>query len=74
MMRERFSREQPPQQSAAGIDVVIFTTTPTVEGKRITAYKGVVTGESHVFDFQNLHRNKRSLTINLKDPKVKETF
>lgn len=46
MMRERFSREQPPQQSAAGIDVVIFTTTPTVEGKRITAYKGVVTGEA----------------------------
>lgn len=25
-------------------------------------------------DFQNLHRNKRSLTINLKDPKGKEIF
>src|SRR5437868_5752199 len=25
-------------------------------------------------DFQNLHRNKRSLTINLKDPKGREIF
>lgn len=28
----------------------------------------VATGDRHGFDFQNLHRNKRSLTLNLKDP------
>ncbi len=27
----------------------------------------VATGDRHGFDFQNLHRNKRSLTLNLKD-------
>ena len=26
------------------------------------------------FDFQNLHRNKRSLTLNLKDPQALEVF
>lgn len=28
----------------------------------------VATGDRHGFDFQNLHRNKRSLTLNLKEP------
>ena len=36
--------------------------------------KGGVTGERNNFDFQNLHRNKRSLSLNLKDPKGKEVF
>ena len=36
--------------------------------------KGGLTGSRHGFDFQNLHRNKRSLTINLKDPEGKAIF
>ena len=28
------------------MSAVIVTTTPTVEGKRITSYKGVITGEA----------------------------
>jgi crotonobetainyl-CoA:carnitine CoA-transferase CaiB-like acyl-CoA transferase len=31
-------------------------------------------GARHGFDFQNLHRNKRSLTLNLKDPGALEVF
>jgi crotonobetainyl-CoA:carnitine CoA-transferase CaiB-like acyl-CoA transferase len=31
-------------------------------------------GDRHGFDFQNLHRNKRSLTLNLKAPEGKEIF
>ena len=31
-------------------------------------------GARHGFDFQNLHRNKRSLTLNLKDPDALEVF
>lgn len=31
-------------------------------------------GRRHGFDFQNLHRNKRSLTLNLKDPEGKSVF
>lgn len=30
------------------------------------------TGDRHGFDFQNLHPNKRSLTLNLKDPEGRE--
>ena len=33
-----------------------------------------VTGRRHEPDFQNLHRNKRSLTLNLKSTKGKEIF
>ena len=31
-------------------------------------------GERDGFDFQNLHRNKRSLTLNLKTPEAREVF
>ena len=31
-------------------------------------------GPRHGFDFQNLHRNKRAMTLNLKDPKGREVF
>jgi formyl-CoA transferase len=36
--------------------------------------KGGLTGSRHGFDFQNLHRNKRSLTINLKSADGKAIF
>ncbi len=36
--------------------------------------KGGLTGSRHGFDFQNLHRNKRSLTINLKSEDGKAIF
>ncbi|WP_137181254.1 CaiB/BaiF CoA-transferase family protein [Roseomonas sp. AR75] len=35
---------------------------------------GGLIGRRHGSDFQNLHRNKRSLTLNLKDPKGKAIF
>jgi formyl-CoA transferase len=39
------------------------------------AEKSDATGSSrHGFDFQNLHRNKRSLTLNLKDPEAHAIF
>jgi crotonobetainyl-CoA:carnitine CoA-transferase CaiB-like acyl-CoA transferase len=31
-------------------------------------------GDRDGFDFQNLHRNKRSITLNLKEPQAKEIF
>jgi crotonobetainyl-CoA:carnitine CoA-transferase CaiB-like acyl-CoA transferase len=31
-------------------------------------------GDRDGFDFQNLHRNKRSITLNLKEPEAKEVF
>jgi formyl-CoA transferase len=34
----------------------------------------VMGGSRHGFDFQNLHRNKRSMTLNLKHPKGVEIF
>jgi formyl-CoA transferase len=30
------------------------------------------TGERHAYDFQNIHPNKRSMTLNLKDPRGRE--
>ncbi|MYI86062.1 MAG: CoA transferase, partial [Dehalococcoidia bacterium] len=33
-----------------------------------------ITGERHGFDFQNLHRNKRSLTLNLKAEAGRDIF
>ena len=36
--------------------------------------KGGMTGARHGFDFQNLHRNKRSLTLNLKSEEGKAIF
>jgi formyl-CoA transferase len=35
---------------------------------------GGLIGKRHGSDFQNLHRNKRSLTLNLKDPRGKAIF
>ena len=34
----------------------------------------VVGGSRHGFDFQNLHRNKRSMTLNLKEPEAHAIF
>ncbi len=36
--------------------------------------KGGLTGSRHGFDFQNLHRNKRSLTLNLKSDEGRAIF
>jgi crotonobetainyl-CoA:carnitine CoA-transferase CaiB-like acyl-CoA transferase len=36
--------------------------------------KGGLTGARHGFDFQNLHRNKRSLTLNLKSDAGRDIF
>ena len=33
-----------------------------------------ITGERHDYDFQNLHRNKRGLTLNLKAPEGRDLF
>src|SRR5687767_8721036 len=33
-----------------------------------------ISGERHGYDMVNLHRNKRSITLNLKTPKGKEIF
>jgi len=41
---------------------------------RINKDKGGMIGARHGFDFQNLHRNKRSLTINLKSEEGKKIF
>ena len=40
----------------------------------INTDKGGVTGSRHGFDFQNLHRNKRSLTLNLKSDEGRAIF
>ena len=31
-------------------------------------------GDRHGFDFQNLHRNKRSITLNLREPEAVAIF
>ncbi|MBC8452083.1 MAG: CoA transferase [Rhodospirillaceae bacterium] len=41
---------------------------------RINKDKGGIIGARHGLDFQNLHRNKRSLTINLKTEEGKKIF
>ena len=33
-----------------------------------------LSGDRHIFDMQNLHRNSRSITLDLKNPKAKEIF
>ncbi|MEK9724520.1 MAG: CaiB/BaiF CoA-transferase family protein [Rhodospirillaceae bacterium] len=40
----------------------------------VSADKGSLIGSRHGFDFQNLHRNKRSLTLNLKSDEGKAVF
>ena len=35
---------------------------------------GTVVGQRHGYDFQNLHRNKRSLTLNLRTDEAREIF
>ena len=49
-----------------GADVIKIET-PATDGEEIT-------GNRHGFDFQNLHRNKRSMTINLKSPEGHAAF
>ena len=39
-----------------------------------SAHGDVVGGYRHGFDFQNLHRNKRAMTVNLKSPEGREIF
>ena len=41
---------------------------------RINKDKGGIIGARHGFDFQNLHRNKRGITLNLKDPEGLKVF
>ncbi len=50
-----------------GADVIKIELPPTQGGDGIT-------GERHGFDFQNLHRNKRSLTLNLKAEAGRDLF
>ena len=52
-----------------GADVTLIEP-PLETGKN----RAGLTGTRHEFDFQNLHRNKRSLTLNLKDPEGKAMF
>lgn len=56
------------QLSDWGANVVKIEMPPALEGG---ANLG---GRRHGSDFQNLHRNKRSLTLNLKDPDGKKVF
>ena len=46
-----------------GADVIKIETPPEAERN------DGMTGDRHGFDMQNLHRNKRSMTLNLKDPR-----
>src|ERR1035437_742015 len=45
-----------------GADVIKIEMPPSVESDSMT-------GPRHGFDMQNLHRNKRAMTLNLKDPR-----
>ncbi len=49
---------------------VIMVEPPMESGKN----RAGLTGKRHGFDFQNLHRNKRAITINLKSEEGKEVF
>ena len=51
-----------------GADVIKIETPPELERN------DGMTGERHGFDMQNLHRNKRSMTLNLKDARGVEIF
>ena len=51
-----------------GADVIKIETPPEAERN------DGMTGDRHGFDMQNLHRNKRSMTLNLKDPRGLEIF
>ena len=51
-----------------GADVVKIEAPPGEDAR------SVVSGARHGFDFQNLHRNKRSMTLNLKADKGREIF
>ena len=51
-----------------GADVVKIEAPPGGDAR------SVVSGARHGFDFQNLHRNKRSMTLNLKADKGREIF
>ena len=52
-----------------GADVIRIEPPPTAGGKHSRA-----TGGRHEPDFQNLHRNKRGITLNLKAAEGKEIF
>jgi len=52
-----------------GADVILIEP-PLETGKN----RAGLTGTRHEFDFQNLHRNKRSITLNLKTEEGKEVF
>jgi crotonobetainyl-CoA:carnitine CoA-transferase CaiB-like acyl-CoA transferase len=56
------------QFSDFGADVIKIETPPELERN------AGMTGERYDFDMQNLHRNKRSMTLNLKDPRGVEIF
>ena len=49
---------------------VIYVEPPATSGKNRVS----LTGQRDSFDFQNLHRNKRSLTIDLKNPEGHKLF
>ncbi len=51
-----------------GADVVKIEAPPGGDAREVVA------GKRHGFDFQNLHRNKRSMTLNLKADKGREIF
>ncbi|HKK30084.1 MAG TPA: CaiB/BaiF CoA-transferase family protein [Alphaproteobacteria bacterium] len=56
------------QLADMGAEVIKIEDPGTNDGRSVTA------GDRHGFDFQNLHRNKRSLTLNLKAEEGKKIF
>jgi formyl-CoA transferase len=51
-----------------GADVIKIEATPGADPS------SEIFGERHGYEMQNLHRNKRSMTLNLKEPKGRELF